>query len=68
MTYLPGTHLVATIEPADAASINNYAIFQSRLNQLIDQYSLQKLGEVYHNFQPAGFTAVICLSESHISI
>ncbi len=68
MTYLPGTHLVATIKPAGAALINDYGAFREKINQLIRQFSLNKLGEVYHNFQPAGFTAVICLSESHISI
>jgi len=35
---------------------------------LIENYGLQKLGEVYHDFEPGGFTGVICLSESHISL
>lgn len=35
---------------------------------MIAAFALNKLGEVYHNFSPQGFTAVVCLSESHISI
>jgi S-adenosylmethionine decarboxylase len=38
------------------------------MDDLVQRYQLQKLGEVYHDFVPGGFTAVVCLSESHISI
>jgi len=34
----------------------------------IAKFDLQKLGDVYHNFTPIGFTAVVCLSESHLSV
>lgn len=68
MTYLPGTHLVATIQPSDPACIKGNHSFKKKLDELILQYDLKKLGEVYHEFEPGGFTAVVCLSESHISI
>lgn len=68
MQYLPGKHIIATLETSDQKRIATYADFQQAVDQLILQYQLQKLGEIYHNFSPAGFTAVICLSESHISI
>jgi S-adenosylmethionine decarboxylase len=29
---------------------------------------LSKVGEAYHNFPGGGFTAVVCLAESHLSI
>jgi S-adenosylmethionine decarboxylase len=38
------------------------------VDDLIVRHDLQKLGEVYHNFSPEGFTGVVCLSESHLSI
>lgn len=68
MQYLPGKHIIATLTTSRTELISQYADFQKILDQLIQQYKLQKLGEVYHNFSPAGFTAVVCLSESHISI
>lgn len=68
MEYLPGKHLIATLQTGDGRSIQNYTGFAVIIDALIAEYKLVKLGEVYHNFSPGGFTAVICLSESHISI
>ncbi len=68
MSYQPGKHLIATLRTEDPSLILRYDGFKQQVNQLTEQYQLQKLGEVYHNFEPAGFTAVVCLSESHISI
>ncbi|WP_164974161.1 S-adenosylmethionine decarboxylase family protein [Filimonas effusa] len=68
MKYLPGTHIIASLETADIALLTTHEAFQQEINRLIASYDLHNLGAVYHNFSPAGFTAVICLSESHISI
>ncbi len=68
MNYLPGKHLIATLRPSSSQTIENYAGFAAMINTTIAEFGLVKLGEVYHNFSPGGFTAVICLSESHISI
>ncbi len=68
MPYQPGTHLIATLQTENTAGIMKCRQFAEQVNQLITEYSLQKLGEVYHDFEPGGFTAVICLSESHISV
>jgi S-adenosylmethionine decarboxylase len=68
MDYLPGTHIVATLTTGNKAGLNEYTDFQLLINQLIRNHSLQKLGEVYHNFSPAGYTGVVCLSESHLSV
>lgn len=68
MEYKPGKHLIATLKPGNAELAERHAGFKELINQLIVQYRLDKLGEVYHDFSPAGFTAVVCLSESHISI
>ena len=37
-------------------------------DELTDAFDLQKLGEVYHDFEPGGFTGIVCLSESHLSV
>lgn len=68
MSYNPGTHLIATLCTNNVELLQQYASFQSLVDSLIGQYGLQKLGDVYHNFSPAGFTAVVCLSESHLSV
>ncbi|MFT3932232.1 MAG: adenosylmethionine decarboxylase [Chitinophagaceae bacterium] len=68
MPYQPGTHLIASLQSEKPNLLMQYTGFRDALNKLVDDHALQKLGEVYHNFEPAGFTAVICLSESHISI
>lgn len=37
-------------------------------DDLIQRLSLEKVGEVYHDFDGGGFTGVVCLTESHLSI
>jgi S-adenosylmethionine decarboxylase len=68
MSYNPGTHLIATLSTVHSDRLRQYKAFQQLVNDLIVANDLQKLGEVYHNFSPAGYTAVVCLSESHLSI
>lgn len=68
MSYNPGTHVIATLTTANTDRLQHYKDFQDLVNTLIASNDLQKLGEVYHNFSPAGYTAVVCLSESHLSI
>jgi len=68
MPYLPGTHVIAALSTTENDVLQKFQGLQSAVDTWITQYNLQKLGEVYHNFSPAGYTAVICLSESHISV
>ena len=68
MEYIPGKHLIATLHSDKVQPVNNYKGFKELISRLITTYQLVQLGEVYHNFSPGGFTAVVCLSESHISI
>lgn len=68
MLYKPGMHIVATLETNDISLLSDFAAVKDLINDLIENHQLQKLGEVYHNFSPAGFTGVVCLSESHVSI
>ena len=68
MSYLPGTHIIASLRAENNDLLYLHNEFREKINTLIEHFDLRKLGEVYHDFAPAGFTAVICLSESHISI
>ena len=66
--YLKGLHVIKSIKTHSNLRLKTYDTFKTVLEALIADFGLQKLGEVYHNFSPEGFTAVICLSESHISV
>lgn len=66
--YSPGLHIICEFQCGSAASLNDESIFRNAINGMIAQHGLQKVGEVYYKFPGAGYTAVICLTESHISI
>lgn len=68
MSYRPGLHLIASFTTLHISLLYEHSDFMKLMNELITRHQLQKLGEVYHNFQPAGFTGVVCLSESHVSV
>jgi S-adenosylmethionine decarboxylase len=68
MIYQPGLHIIAELAVTNVSLLNSHENAKHCINQLINKHQLVNLGEVYHNFSPAGFTAVICLSESHISL
>lgn len=68
MTYRPGKHIIASLITENIDFIRFYTPFLDFIRKLISQKELKNLGEVCHNFPNGGFTAVICLSESHISI
>ena len=67
MTYQPGLHILGEFSAA-ANLLQSSASSKLFFDQLIDKYQLQKVGEVYHDFDNGGFTAVVCLTESHLSI
>ncbi|MBO9617173.1 MAG: S-adenosylmethionine decarboxylase [Dyadobacter sp.] len=67
-TYTPGLHLIATLHSDKTALLAGHDGFKSLADDLTRTFDLQKLGEVYHDFEPGGFTGIICLSESHLSV
>lgn len=68
MHYRPGSHLIASLKTPNSNRITDHLLFRNWIDDRIQQYRLHKLGEVWHDFSPAGYTGVICLSESHLSI
>jgi len=68
MHYKPGLHLLCEFKSTENQLLNSSSCFHSVLDQLIERHQLHKVGEVYHDFEGGGFTAVVCLTESHISI
>ncbi|OOQ57895.1 S-adenosylmethionine decarboxylase [Mucilaginibacter pedocola] len=68
MLYKPGLHILAEFSVDDVSCLSASAPCKLFFNELVTEHSLEKVGEVYHDFDGAGFTAVICLTESHLSI
>lgn len=63
----PGIHIIAELSVSKDELLNRFEPLRDLLYQLIQEQDLTNLGEVFHNFSPKGFTALVCLSESHIS-
>jgi S-adenosylmethionine decarboxylase len=66
--YAPGLHILATFG-APASALRDAAGSQQFFSELVARLGLTSVGEVYHVFaENAGFTAVLALTESHLSI
>lgn len=68
MTYKPGLHILAEFSSEKTEQLSSFQTCKALFNELIANKNLEKVGEVYHDFPNGGFTAVICLTESHLSI
>lgn len=68
MKYIPGLHIISEFSSENIALLSNSSPSQHLFNKLIIENGLDKIGEVYHDFENGGFTAVVCLTESHLSI
>ncbi len=68
MSYQPGLHIIGEISVTDQQLLSTCQPVKVCIDGLIKTYGLINLGEVYHDFTPQGFTAVVCLSESHLSL
>lgn len=65
--YKPGLHILSTFSAA-SGDLSDSRGCKQLFDRLITDLSLQKVGEVYQDFPGGGFTAVVCLTESHVSI
>lgn len=68
VTSLSGTHIVANFVVPGHVSLESSKLFRDFIDERIRAHSLSKVGEVYHEFPGGGFTAVVCLTESHLSV
>ncbi|WP_461790828.1 S-adenosylmethionine decarboxylase family protein [Pedobacter sp.] len=68
MKYSPGLHILAEFSSSNIGLLSKSSHCKQLFNSLITSHQLEKVGEVYHDFENGGFTAVVCLTESHISI
>ncbi|WP_460671830.1 S-adenosylmethionine decarboxylase family protein [Larkinella ripae] len=65
--YRPGLHILSTFE-APLPALTNPERCRQAFDRLVLELELAKVGEVYHAFPNGGFTAVLCLTESHVSV
>ncbi|RYY63841.1 MAG: S-adenosylmethionine decarboxylase [Chitinophagaceae bacterium] len=68
MSYRPGTHLIATLLVPDNDLLHEGDAFRNFIQTAVDAQGLTRLGEVFHDFPGGGFTGVVCLCESHLSV
>ncbi|PZF74966.1 S-adenosylmethionine decarboxylase [Taibaiella soli] len=66
-SYKPGLHIISTFS-APVSFLTDATNCRKFFDHIILQLGLTDVGSVYHSFSNGGFTAVICLTESHISI
>lgn len=69
MDYKPGLHILLTITANDKNKLCQLKSWSNFIDLLIKEHDLNCLGSVEHSFENSGgFTAVHCLTESHLSI
>lgn len=63
-----GQHALGKLVACQQQVLTDIQSFKIFVEEQINQLHLHQLGSVYHQFPQGGFTAVVCLSESHLSI
>lgn len=67
-TYSPGLHKLVTLQVNDSSLLTNSLAFINFSEKIIQDFQLEKVGIITHNFENNSFTIAICLKESHICI
>lgn len=65
---IPGIHIVANFKVPDSSKLETFESFRNFITREIENFQLTSVGEVYHDFPNGGYTGVVCLTESHLSI
>lgn len=66
--YKAGLHLISEFTVQNSEVLKDVGMVRIFFDKIISDNNLSKVGEVYHQFPESGYTAVICITESHISI
>jgi len=66
--YTKGLHIISTIHTKSDRHLTDVQVFKEKVNDFVTELSLTSVGAVFHDFEGGGFTAVVCLTESHLSI
>ncbi|MBC9914271.1 S-adenosylmethionine decarboxylase [Chitinophaga varians] len=68
MEYQPGLHLLATLYTQRTDLLLESSSWRAFIDTQIKQHELTEVGNTVHDFPTGGYTAVHCLTESHISV
>ena len=68
MSYKPGLHLLLNIKTNSVQELMLSKPWKNFIKQQISKFQLTMVGEVFHEFDGGGFTAIHGLTESHVSI
>jgi len=66
--YRPGLHLILDAYGLSPGGLKDLSGFSALIDEHVNRLELVRVGAVHHAFPDAGFTSVICLTESHISV
>jgi len=66
--YKKGLHIISEFSVKDPLLLKDSEKVKIFLNNSVTTLGLTKVGEVFHQFPDSGYTGIICLTESHISI
>jgi S-adenosylmethionine decarboxylase len=67
LTYTKGLHVIVDLEQCQI-NCDQMESFRTMIMQEIAICDLHVLGSVFHAFDNGAFTAVVCLTESHLSV
>ncbi len=68
MQYRPGLHILLSINNVNNGRLDDLQGWSALIDHLIIEHQLSCVGKVLYAFDSGGYTAVHCLTESHISI
>jgi S-adenosylmethionine decarboxylase len=68
LKYSPGLHIIWDMHSAKTESLMHANGFCSLIHALIKAHGLTQTGEVLHVFDGGGYTVVVGLTESHLSV
>lgn len=68
MQYTPGLHLLLNIRSVEREILCHSSNWKDFVHQQMEEHGLTLVGEIIHDFSEGGYTAVHCLTESHLSV
>lgn len=63
-----GLHILSNFETTRIDLTSRFELFKEFISNTVRHIQLNQVGEAWHNFEGGGFTGVLCLAESHLSI
>ena len=65
---MSGRHVLVDWWVEDRSPLERSAHLREDFRDVLERSGHTVVGELYHDFEPAGFTGVILLSESHLAV